>query len=279
MKNPRVFWGIVALLFAVLTFVFVPKCNNDTAPCNLPEPRSVRIDSFPNGKAYLSWSQVAGNSGYRIKVLVADSPVSVIVLRDTSVGINDTNVVIANLPINTVLEFQVSAKCPPNDSSSTFFGTTKGASIVIIDEIVMGRDCPTNTVPCDVMDDKDNTLDKQSESNKTSYTINNFINNVGSSYYSYYILISNGTNAVSEFRILYGLGQNGAFGIEGSCGVNPLKMAYLKSSNTYEWTEPTGGSKIRFIINNNNSVTLETDANRDYSVESSTSYATTCKNN
>jgi hypothetical protein len=276
MKNPRVFGGIIALLFAVLAVVFMPKCNNDTAPCNLPAPRSVRIDSFPNGKAYLSWSQVPGNSGYRIKVLVADSPVSVIVLRDTSVGINDTNIVIANLPINTVLEFQVSAKCPPNDSSSTFFGTTKGASIVIIDEIILNR-CPSDQVPCDVMDDRDGTFDKQTESSKTSYTINNFINNVGSRYYSYYILISNSTNTVSEFRLLYGLGQNGGIGIEGSCGVNPLKMAYLKSSNTYEWTEPTGGSKIRFIINNNNSVTLETDANRDYSVESSTSYTTTCK--
>lgn len=278
MKQIKYIWAIVAVIAAVLAIALKTQCASELKPCNLPAPRVVRVDSFPNGTAYVSWSQVVGNNGYRIRVLRTDS--SATVLRDTSVGINDTNIVITNLPVNTLLEFQVSAKCP-DGNSSTNIGTKRSVSIVIADEIVMTR-CPQpNESPCDVMDDTDGPIIDLSQSGKYTCDIPNFISSVGNKHFSYHIVIKDdNTNIIlSEFRLLYGLGQNGAiFGIEGSCGSNPPQRADFDGNNKYEWFEPNNSpNKMRFIINSDNSVTLETDETRNYTIKKSTSYTTTCK--
>jgi hypothetical protein len=285
MKQFKPFWAILAAIAFVIAVVLLPQCASPTPPppCNLPAPQTVRLDSFKNGKAYLSWTQVAGNNGYRIKVVAVDSPSSASALRDTSVEINDTNVVILNLPRNTLLEFQVSAKCSDGNSSKKS-GTTRGTTGVIVDEAILIRQsglCPLGQQFCYTIDNKPVTVNFQkflSPTNAQSLVVLNFNQTIPR---HYHIIIKKGSTVVSEFRLIFNLSPNvNLYTISKACSINPVNAGLdnVGIDDSFEWSElGNSTNKLRLKVSLTNQLILESDQPRDFTVYRSTKYTGKCK--
>ncbi len=271
MKQFKSFLAILGSIAFFFTLALMLKCAPPPKPCKLPAPQTVRIDSFKsNGQAYISWTQVADNNGYRIRVVEVDSPPSLSALRDTSVSVNDTNLVISNLPVNTVLEFQVYAKCA-NDSSSTNGGSIRTQKIVIVDECPMIDGGPirlSEKKPCDTLSRDASYQVQKSNALVTSYNINRFIQKPKR---QYRIKIMDGVNVVTDFLLL---AKPNIYYKCIDCGANPPKKEdFNVKTGTFEWKEPKGNAKIRLKIDDKtNSLIIQTDLNRQYIVESSRNY-------
>jgi hypothetical protein len=271
MKQLKPFWAILTSIAVVFAVVLLPQCTPKSPPCNLPAPRTVRVDSFlSNGQAYISWTQVVGNNGYRIRVVEVDSPPSVTALRDTSVGINDTNIVITNLPVNTLLEFQVYAKCA-NDSSSTNYGSDIHTKIVIIDEcpLLDGEGIlPSKKKPCDTLTRDASQKVEMSKAGVNFYTINRFIQKPK---LQYRVKVMDGVKVMTDILLI---AKPTVYYKCSDCGENPPKKTdFNVKTRTFEWKEPKGSNKIRLIIDDKtNSLIIQTDKKRQYIIERSIKY-------
>lgn len=285
MKQIKSIWAIIAAITFVIVIALLPQCASPTPPpCNLSAPKNVRIDSFKNGKAYLSWTQVAGNNGYRIKVVTVDSPPPPSVLRDTSVEINDTNIVITNLPRNTLLEFQVSAKCSDGSSSGNS-GTTRGSTGVIVDEVIFIRQsnlCALGQQFCYSIDNRPATVIRETFGavNSSRLVIPNFIQLVPR---HYHIIIKKGSTVVSEFRLIYNLSPNAnLYTISTGCSVKPFNAILNNTGidDNFQWSElgnSMNPNKLRLQISLNNQLILESDQQRDITVYRSTKCTGRCR--
>ncbi len=283
MKQFKFFAAFLIVIATFFALMLLPQCTTTSQPCSLPAPNSARVDSFTPNQTHISWSQVVGNNGYRIRIIEVGSTAPAII--DTTVAINDTNFVAVNLPFNKALEAQIRAICP-NNSVSPNFKALEIEGIVIVDEPVIfppigtSTGCPTGSINCYEIDKLPASVNFQTQSSSAptkNFVIQNFLQTPRK---HYRIVIKKGNNVVSDFRLLHHLPPVVAnvFVISKACSIKPPEN-YSASNNAYKWQESssTNGSILRLIIDNaNNRVILQSNSLRSFTVYSSTSYSKQC---
>ena len=287
MKQIKSFWTIFAAITFVIAVTLLPQCASESKTCNLPAPQSARLDSFSNDQTYISWSQVVGNNGYRIRIIEVDSPASTPAIIDTTVVLNDTNFVATNLPFNKRLEARISTICT-NGEFSPKFKSLRIEGIIIVDEAAILRPlgtsegCPTGSISinCYQIDKLSASVNFQTLSSSVptqSLVINNFHQTPQR---HYHVIIKKGNAVVSEFRLLYNLPPQAGnvYVISKSCAIKPPKN-YNAVENSFKWSESSGGNVLRLIIDNaNNRLILRSNIGnpRSFTVYSSTKYSIQC---
>jgi hypothetical protein len=280
MKQFPSFWTMVAAISLVFTLALLPQCQTPTPPskCELPAPNTVRVDSFTSNQAYISWSQVSGNNGYRIRIAPVDSPPSMPAIIDTTVAANDT-IFVANVLTYKRLQVQISAVCSnklvsPNNGSALIEG------IVIVDKTPLDPPCEDETeVKCYTMNQSPASVGYQKiyGYNKLSYDVFSFLQNPPR---YYHFVIYNGNVVVSDFKLIQtGTSTANTYFFARYCSINPpnaLPANYNPTIKTYTWNDGATNVLKLQIINSTNQIRFTSVKKRTFLKESSRSYSKIC---
>jgi hypothetical protein len=280
MKQFKSLWTMVTAIAVVLFLSILTQCQSPTPPtkCELPAPNTVRVDSFTSNRAYISWTQVAGNNGYRIRITAVDSPPSYPAIIDTTVAVNDTTFV-GNLLINKRLQVQVNPVCPsglvsPNNGSALIEG------IVIVDKTPLDPPCEDETeVKCYTINQLPASVGYQKiyGNNKLSFDVFSFLQNPPR---YYHFVIYNGNVVVSDFKLIQmGSSTANTYFFAQNCKINPpnaLVTNYNPNTKTYTWNDGATNVLKLQLINSTNQLRFTSLKKRTFLMESSRSYSKIC---
>lgn len=284
MKQFRIFGALLTIILSAFSILLLTQCGSPAQPqsCNLAPPNVGRVDSIVNNQTYISWSQVIGNNGYRVRIVPLDTLLPAIL--DTTVAANDTNFVANNLPVNSRLEARIYTICPNGESSKKFLPILLDDGIVIVDEPVMippigsPDGCGKGFINCYNINNKPVTVNYLNTTvlNVLSFSISNFI---ATPRRHYHIIIKQGNTLLSEFRLINtsnSMYPTNKYFISSGCATNrPTNANYNISTKTFTWT--VNGIQLRLIIDDsNNKVLLSSNQPCTYTVLSSIKYTIKC---
>ena len=284
MKQFRILGALLTIILSAFSILLLTQCGSPAQPqsCNLAPPNVGRVDSIVNNQTYISWSQVIGNNGYRVRIVPLDTLLPAIL--DTTVAANDTNFVANNLPVNSRLEARIYTICPNGESSKKFLPILLDDGIVIVDEPVMiprigsPDGCGKGFINCYSIDNKPVTVNFQNTTvpNVLGLTLNNFIVTPRR---HYHIIIKQGNTLLSEFRLINtsnGTNLTKKYFISSGCATNrPTSANYNVSTKTFSWT--VNGIQLRLIIDDGrNEIVLSSNQPCTYTTLSSKKYTIKC---